>query len=77
MKAVIDRTLSWNQTNLPNNAKLELCARDTENQLTPVPVKIALQLPNGQRLTDEFLTTHLLSEVVNHFLTQLKRLVYI
>jgi len=61
---------------LPNIAKLELCPRNIENQLSTSNVKIAFQLPDNQRLTGEFSTATLLSQIIDHFSEQLHRLVY-
>ena len=73
MRSILDRTLPWRFTNLPNNAKLELCPRSIENQLSNADVKIAFQLPDNQRLTGEFPTTTRLAEIVEHFSAHLQR----
>ena len=61
-------------TNLPNNAKLELCPRNEESQVSSAVVKIAFQLPDNQRLTAEFSSNTFLSDIVRHFSPQLQRL---
>ena len=70
---VLDRTLPWRFTNLPNNAKLELCARNLENQSTSTAVKIGFQLSDGRRLTGEFPIDTLLSQIIQHFSNESKR----
>ncbi|NXY47135.1 ASPC1 protein, partial [Ceuthmochares aereus] len=65
-RTVLDLSLQWRFARLPNNAKLEM---------VPVPsrvgigntVRIALQLDDGSRLQDTFLSQQTLWELLNHF----------
>nr|CAB3223796.1 tether containing UBX domain for GLUT4 [Phallusia mammillata] len=69
---VLDNTLQWTFTNLPNNAKLELCALSTDSKELK-PVDIALQLENGERLQSNFQQTCTLFDVFQHFKSKIKR----
>ncbi|CAK8697323.1 tether containing UBX domain for GLUT4-like isoform X2 [Clavelina lepadiformis] len=74
-RKVLDNSLPWRYTNLPNNAKLELCQVESDNSVKSDPsIRIALQVEGGQRLTGEFPTTTSLSQIVQHFSKDLERM---
>ncbi|XP_078480981.1 tether containing UBX domain for GLUT4 isoform X2 [Ciona intestinalis] len=70
-RSVVDRSLPWRYTNLPNNAKLELFeSKQTENVSD---VRIAVQLDNGHRLQGTFPSLSTLLTIVQNFSEEIKK----
>jgi len=72
---VLDKSLPWRFANLPNNAKLELCASTDADSQEESFVQIAVQTENGRRLTSRFSTSTALTAVLEHFGDELGRLI--
>ncbi|XP_069511413.1 tether containing UBX domain for GLUT4 [Ambystoma mexicanum] len=66
-RTVLDLSLQWRFANLPNNAKLEMVPTSRLRAGTTNKVRIALQLEDGSRLQDEFLSSQTLWELLHHF----------
>nr|XP_026695534.1 tether containing UBX domain for GLUT4 isoform X2 [Ciona intestinalis] len=70
-RSVVDRSLPWRYTNLPNNAKLELFeSKQTEGVSD---VRIAVQLDNGHRLQGTFSSPSTLLAIVQNFSEEIKK----
>ncbi|KAL4648653.1 tether containing UBX domain for GLUT4-like [Arapaima gigas] len=67
-RSILDLSLQWRFTSLPNNAKLEMVPsiRPRAGTLEST-VRIALQLEDGCRLQDSFSCSQTLWELVDHF----------
>ncbi|XP_078509558.1 tether containing UBX domain for GLUT4 [Lissotriton helveticus] len=66
-RLVLDLSLQWRFANLPNNAKLEMVPASRLRAGPTNTVRIALQLEDGSRLQEEFLSSQSLWDVLHHF----------
>lgn len=66
-RMVLDLSLQWRFANLPNNAKLEMVPASRLRAGPTNTVRIALQLEDGSRLQEEFLSSQSLWHVLHHF----------
>lgn len=66
-RTVLDLTLQWRFTNLPNNAKLEMVQSTKKQTAVDSQVRIALQMEDGSRLQDSFSCGQSLWELLTHF----------
>ncbi|XP_067288341.1 tether containing UBX domain for GLUT4 [Pseudorasbora parva] len=66
-RSVLDLTLQWRFSSLPNNAKLEMVACSRQPAGADSAVRIALQLEDGSRLQGSFSSGQTLWDLLNHF----------
>ncbi|KAM4664297.1 tether containing UBX domain for GLUT4 [Discoglossus pictus] len=67
-RTVLDLSLQWRFANLPNNASLEMvkCGQERAGAEC-AKVRVAVQLEDGTRLQQEFLSSQTLWDIVTHF----------
>ncbi|KAJ1128725.1 hypothetical protein NDU88_007100 [Pleurodeles waltl] len=66
-RMILDLSVQWRFANLPNNAKLEMVPATRLRAGPTNTVRIALQLEDGSRLQEEFLSSQSLWDVLHHF----------
>uniref|UniRef100_G3SY81 TUG ubiquitin-like domain-containing protein n=1 Tax=Loxodonta africana TaxID=9785 RepID=G3SY81_LOXAF len=66
-RSVLDLSLQWRFSNLPNNAKLEMVPASRSREGPENTVRIALHLDDGARLQDTFCAGRTLWELLSHF----------
>ncbi|XP_039273125.2 tether containing UBX domain for GLUT4-like [Styela clava] len=71
-RKILDESLSWRYANVPNNAKLELLKQEKVKQESPV--RIALQFEGGNRVQHSFLPSVTLSDILQHWESELSTL---
>lgn len=68
-RKILDESLSWRYSNIPNNAKLELVPQEKSKQESPV--RIALQYGDGSRLQGTFEPSVILTDILNYWKEEL------
>ncbi|XP_062311926.1 tether containing UBX domain for GLUT4, partial [Osmerus eperlanus] len=64
---VLDLTLQWRFSSLPNNAKLEVVPSNRKQSGVDSTVRIALQMEDGSRLQGSFSSGQTLWDLLTHF----------